>query len=797
MSIGKMIRTAITALLWVLPGIVPGVLFGQSLEPAGDSVAYHPRTKLYFIYQRDSLLSWHLSKVLGQEDFLKYREQRLLSEEPFPADDTPKAHAAKATPPRLTFRATGTVSLRVGGTTIEDDEPSLPVSMRRRSYADMLFESNVALEAKYGEHLRLGLLYNTQSAMARNRSSLQLAYEGDRFDPIEKLQAGHFTFLSANPLVTTGSDLFGLRGDFRLGRLHLTALASRQHDMERKMVIGAGGTGLRPFEWKSSDYQFAQHFFLLKSFAESYDDKLSNLPLVRSNLLIERIEVWVTSDQGINPATTAVPVSASRSWALTGERPSDFTKLPSAIRLSEGDYYFNPALGFLSLRVPLGPKQRLAVAFRYTEDDVTKQVGTFADEETEPELALLSDEQKVPSDPLWPLMMKNGYPLPRLSEEGFTLQLLYKTPPSGVEEPADGEGTAWLRLFGLDTSNASGDGTLSDGFVDEIPGVLYLPEGGTLFLPRRYPFASVPKEEEKRYPELYDRTPYEARKETAKDRFVLRGEAQGTLSGSSESVSLGSAELVPGSVTLSSRGGRTFIEGTDYQIDYTAGTLRMITPIDEPIEVTIREKELTRAKEKNLLGLEAEYLLLPSLTLGGTLLHYYETSPLDRLQLGEEPVRNTLWGLHLKYSESFPRLTAFLDELLPGSIMGESGLDVGISYARLHAGYNADGPVSIEDFDQNGQIIPLTFPDGWRLGSSPFADQPESKDRRALLAWFAIDPLLTRDGMEGQPPSLRSDRMGRADPLVREWDDGALSLPRPKPPRTAAPTDAQPLLLPF
>lgn len=733
-----------------------------------DSVAYHPRTKLYFVYRQDSLALWRLSKVLSPEDFLSYKEESLLNERP--KDFVPKSESKKDKPKGgLTFSAVGDASLKVGGSVVEDDAPALPASMRRRSYADVLFESNVTLQAGYGEYLRLDLKYNTQSTMVRNRRSLQLTYEGDRFDPIERLQAGHISFVSKNPLITSGSDLFGLRGDFRFGRLKLTALAARQHDMERKMIIGAGGGGMRPFEWKSSDYQFGQHFFLLKSFAESYDERLANLPLVQSNLLVERIEVWVTNEQGYVSEADAVPVMASKEWALTGEKGTTLIKLPAAKRLQEGAYYYNPALGFLSLRVPLGSRQRLGVAFRYTLDGETHQVGTFSSDGGEVEVALLSDEQKVPGDPLWSLMMKNGYPLPQFSNADFTLELLYRDPKSGVDAPADGDGTPWLKLFGLDRTNTSGDGTLSDGLVDNLPGVLFVSGGGTLFLPQRYPFATVPQEERMKYPGLYTHTPYDARKETERDRFILRGRVEGASGQSGGTISLGSADLIPGSVTLSSVGGKTYVEGVDYEIDYAQGTLRMLSPSDEEIEVTIREKELSRAKEKNLLGLEASYLLLPSLSVGGTLLHYYEKAPYERLRLGEEPVKNTLWGLFLRYSDTYPTLTALLDEWLPGRLTGESGLDIGLSYARLHSGYNAKGPVSLEDFDQSGQIIGLTFPQGWKLGSNPFPDETKGKDRRGLLAWFAVDPILTRDGMEGQPPSLVRDAMERANPLVRDW----------------------------
>lgn len=257
-----------------------------------------------------------------------------------------------------------------------------------------------------------------------------------------------------------------------------------------------------------------------------------------------------------------------------------------------------------------------------------------------------------------------------------------------------------------------------------------------------------------RYSGLYTHTPYDARKETERDRFILRGRVEGASGQSGGTISLGSADLIPGSVTLSSVGGKTYVEGVDYEIDYAQGTLRMLSPADGEIEVTIREKELSRAKEKNLLGLEASYLLSPSLSVGGTLLHYYEKAPYERLRLGEEPVKNTLWGLFLRYSDTYPTLTALLDEWLPGRLTEESGLNIGLSYARLHSGYNAKGPVSLEDFDQSGQLIGLTFPQGWKLGSNPFPDETGGKTGGGFSLGLPSTRFSPGTGWKGSPRRL-------------------------------------------
>lgn len=738
-----------------------------------DSISYHPKTGLYFLYRRDHANSgrWEIEKVLNHEEYLKYLEGRLLETPPrlLPQkESTPSRQSTKG----LDLRAVGDARMTLSGSVIDDDSPLLPISMRKRRYVDVLFESNVALEAKYGDHLRLDLAYNTLSASAQNLQSLRLTYTGDNFDPIERITVGQLAFVSDNPLVSTGSDLFGLRGDFRLGHLHMTALATRWHDTERKIVLGAEGGGVHPFEWKSSEYQFGKNFFLSEEFARRYDEALQDLPVVKSDLLVERLEVWVTQERNTTPNANAVPVKASPSWALTGEEGSEVLSLPSATRLSEEDYYFNPTLGFLSLRIPLGSRQRLAVAYSYSiGGGPVRQLGTFSEEGGDVKLALLADEKKNPESPFWDLMMKNGYSIPFFTEGSFSMEIIYRDPKVGIEQPTDTDGKTWLKLFGVDRANAVGDGTMPDGLVDDLPGVLYVPGGGTFFLPHRRPFLTVPQEEEKKYPHLYDRMPYEAKNRTEKDRFILRGSVEGSSGGEDSQVfSLGTRDLAPGSVSIATKSGRVLREGIDYELDYSQGKLRMLTPLREQVEIKVRERELARTKEKNLLGLEAAYHFTPDFSLSGTLLHYFETSPLERLRLGEEPIKNTLWGLHLRYAHDLPEVTAYLDDLLPGRLTEKSDVHLSLSYAGLHSGYDLKkGAVTLEDFENSGRNISILFPDGWHLGSNPYPEKADGKNRRGLLAWYMIDPILVRDGGKTLIPMTAEIEAEKENALVREW----------------------------
>ncbi len=743
-----------------------------------DSVVYDREGHLYLIHQKDSVGAWRLAKVLSLKEYLKYRETQLLSTDPTPVRSIREV-PPKREPQGLSLTTVGEARLRLEQTTIRDGSPMLPVQMRHRSYVGFSYETTLGVQASYGDHIRMDLRYNTHTTLPADRQSVRLAYVGDEYDLVQNVQAGNIQFTSQNPLVALGSDLLGLRSDFRIGPLSLTALAARRHDNERKIRI-QGGKRLLPFEVRSSEYQFAQHFFLSEFFARKYDQALSTLPLVTSDLYIRHVELWVTDTRRRSTDHRTADLTAYPEWALMPDTPpssdtpgSKGHSLHNATRLQESDYTVHPTLGFISLNFPLAERQQLAVVYSYSYKGKDYQVGTFVGESDHLEAALLSGDTKLPSDPLWELMMKNGYSIPYSSRpiepEDLTLNIYYRTPGTAIDRPTDTGGKPWIEKFALDRTDLSGSSARADGLLDYLPGTLFLRNGGTLFLPFRRPFATIPDEP---YTSLYTTTPAQAIEDTELDRFVLRGDLSG---GETRSIPLGTTSLAPGDLTVRTPA-RILSEGLDYSVDYTTGTLTLNTPQAESVEVTIRERELARKKEKTLIGLEAQLQLLPGLSLGGTVLDYTETLPTRRVRLGEEPLHNTLWGMNATYDYRGKRLTDYLDHLLPGRLQKPVALHLEIAYANLKSNYNTpkDQAIVLEDFEQKGRSITLVYPHDWSISGNPFPENSSALDHRARLAWYTVDPLLVRDGVPGQPTSLRDNLPERTNPLVCEVATQAL-----------------------
>lgn len=751
------IRYGILLFIWT-SCVYPLFTFAQHQ----DSIQYDGNTQLYTIYQRDSIGEWKPALVLPLKAYLQYSLRKDRSVWRYSATHLSKRNEIKK---GLQLRTTGNIRLKLNFRDIQDDNPLLLSDLRRRKQLEFSQESSINAVASYGERLKLKLQYNTLTSRIGEQKKVQFHYQGETYDLIQNIEVGNITFQSQNPLITLGTELFGARGDFLFGPLALTTIASREHDNERRFTI-KGGREVQKFEYRSSQYEFGKHFFLHKRFADLYNKALEHLPLINSTLQIDRIEVWVTRNNDMVYSREET-ILVDSLLALGEKNFGGVTTLPRAELLSPEAYKVHPQLGFISLKEPLANNQELAVAFEYHLDGVRYQIGSFIGESEYPLGALLCSENKEPLTPLWDLMMQNAYPLPYttspLSPSTLHVQILFENLQTGVTEPHNREGKSWLHLFGLDKSNASLSSNKPDGEIDNLPGTLFLPFGGTLFLPQRTPFASF-------FPNLYKKTPYAAQQEKEKDKFLISGEIEGH---SQQEVFLGATNLKEGSVILR-RGGQLLVEGVDYKVDYLTGKLKLTTSsASSTIEITVREQEQVRFKEKSLFGLEANLSLLPSLQLGASLFNYTESSDRHQIRLGEELLRNTLWGGHLSYHDTYQKEKLFLDKIWGETLKQPIEFDLQLSYAQLDSRYNAaksgSEEILLDNFDSDGSSISLTEAHKWHLSTNPYAtDQNDStNDNRALFAWFEIDPILVRDGMPNQPSVLKNSAE-RQSPWVRE-----------------------------
>jgi len=474
---------------------------------------------------------------------------------------------------------------------------------------------------------------------------------------------------------------------------------------------------------------------------------------------------------------------------------TEFEKVESARLLDASEYTLNAQLGYISLKTQLQSDEVLGVAYNYTySDGQTYQVGEFSTDNANSTssclfIKMLKGTTLSPSMPYWDLMMKNIYSLNAYSvqKDKFRLNILYKSDNTGTYINYLPEGNKanviLLRVLNLDNLNTNNEAH-PDGIFDYIEGITILSDNGKIIFPVLEPFGSYLRKQigndaianKYVYQELYDSTLTTAKQIAEKNKFILRGQYKAS---SSSEIQLGATNVARGSVKVTA-GGVTLTENVDYTVDYTLGTVTMlnegIIAAGTPVSVSLENQSTYNMQRKTMMGLNLEYQFNKQLTLGGTIMHMSEMPLTTKTSYGDESVKNTLWGMNLSYKGESQWLTNLLDKLPILSLTKPSQISFNAEFADLIAGHyenkNTGGYSYLDDFESTQSNIDMQDPYPWQLSSVPFQDGstplfPESSltnnidygKNRALLAWYYIDGLFTRQNSSLRPKSIDKNQL--------------------------------------
>ncbi|MGA2406904.1 MAG: cell surface protein SprA [Bacteroidales bacterium] len=477
----------------------------------------------------------------------------------------------------------------------------------------------------------------------------------------------------------------------------------------------------------------------------------------------------------------------------------DFEKIENARKLDEREYYFNRQLGYISLNTALNTDEVLAVAYEYTIAGQVFKVGEFStDGITAPQtlvLKLLKGTSLSPKLPTWKLMMKNIYSLGsgKLDKKDFVLNVLYQDDKTGNSINYIPEGNLadkiLLQVMGLDNLNSQLD-RQPDGFFDFIDGVTVIADRGRIIFPFIEPFGSHLRKMivdptlagKYVFQELYDSTQTVARQMAEKDKFKLKGHYS---SESGSEIRLNATSIPQGSVKVTA-GGVPLTENTDYIVDYNMGTVRIINSAliesQTPIQVSLENNQFFGFQTKTLVGTHLDYKVSDKFDIGGTVLHLTERPYTQKVNYGEEPISNTIWGLNASYKTESQLLTKIIDKIPLLNTKTPSSFSFFGEFANLIPGHSkaisSAGNSYIDDFEASEIPLDLKAFNAWTIASVPQGqDQlfPEAKFNnnlvsgfnRAKLAWYVIDPLFLRNG-SSTPEYIRQNPDEQSSHFVRE-----------------------------
>ncbi|MFQ6003119.1 MAG: cell surface protein SprA, partial [Candidatus Zixiibacteriota bacterium] len=609
-------------------------------------------------------------------------------------------------------------------------------------------------------------------------NTLQLRYTGEEDEIIQSIEAGNTNLSVGSGLIgyrEKVQGLFGIKTTAKIGGWNLTMITSQEKGSTQRAEFKAGA--------KTEKYKIRDYDYLKRTFYYLGQDELMNLgghthPLTYQNdfyqgdsiidIKLFKSNSSINSDAAqnlfpfgiayVDPESKDAPIPYEDTLISYNE-----TKTPLFRRfeeIDEDDYFVHRTQYWIQLYQSLRENDILA-AYYVVRNSITGEedtVGhiegscTTSDEDTCMWLKLIKPENRPsPQDFTWEYEWKNVYKLTRgsnIEKDGFKLDI-YEGPLNGEDIRQDKntqDSTLYLRIFGLDDLDLNGNPN-PDGIVD----YRQVDFGwGYLIFPQRYPFSPPdtvtytgdPADAlREKVDAIYSSDDPNKYQEESKYYIYVESASRGSQ------YFLGRAPIIEGSevVTLN---GRPLSKGKDYNIVYETGEITFLTQEalspTANLSVDYEYAPLLMIEKKSMFGIQGEYSL-GNLKFGTIGIYKSEKTAEERPRVGQEPVKNFVWGSNLKFnSNPAPFITRMINALplaktdAPSSLKFKGEIDQSIPNP------NTKNTAFIDDFEGSLEYTDLSIRRGaWTLSSPP---EGRDHDSRCRMWWYnPYDRVFIKD----------------------------------------------------
>ncbi len=760
----------------------------------------------------------------------------------------------------IDIRPRGTAELIFAGNFNTVRNPLFAPQQQTTGQFDFRQKIQLNVQGSVGDKLKVNINYDTEATFDFE-NQVKLDYSGKEDDIIKKIELGNVSLPLNSSLIQGSQSLFGVKTTMQFGKLTMTTILTQQRGKTTETEI-TGGAQTTKFDIQCDNYDMNRHYFLSQTFRDNYDAWLSNLPIIGSPVIINRVEIWVTNRTGSFEGSRDVigfsdlgeaskrdnkklplsndtipgnntnglyaylsgetPVNSNkealrasyqiqnqlvRDEATTGIKPiSQYQAISYARLLNPSEYTVNLRMGYISLNQALNNDDVLCVAYEYSWNGRTYQVGEFTTDvqvnaQTPNVLftKMLKGPSLRPDLPIWDLMMKNIYSLGtfQLQQKDFKLNIIYADDPSGADLnyiPVQNEpfltGLPLVRVLNLDNLNTQQE-RAPDGLYDFIEGVTVNSAQGRIIFPMIEPFGKyisnkfINDPSRARYYsfyELYDSTRFAAVQLPQYNKFYIRG----TYSGNSTSeISVGQTNIPRGSVRVTANGA-PLTENQDYTVDYNLGRVKIINTgllnSGAVIKVSSESNSMFSVQQKSLMGTRLDYKVSKDFLLGGTLMYLNERPLTPKVNIGEEPISNVMIGLDGTYRTESRLLTKLVDKLPFIETKEPSQITIQGEYARLIPGVQSSlankGTAYLDDFEGAETPFDIRLGNSWFLASTPqgqpnlfpeggLLNQLDYNFKRSNLAWYTIASTFYLSNAQ-TPQHIQNDDAQLSDHRVRQ-----------------------------
>ncbi len=676
---------------------------------------------------------------------------------------------------------------------IEAGNVSLPLRSNLIKGVQNLF--GVKTEMKFG-HLRTTLVASQQRSKQQTLKVQGGSQVQEFSKPIDEYDENRHFFISQwnrNEFEPAMKCLPVPQSLFNITRMEVWITNDKQESVNTRDIVGL--TDLAEPDSCATAWKL--------SAPPGQDIKGKGLPANQNNGLYGKVLEELTVDSSLRFSDRVVSKLTGPVFNL--KQIKDFEKV-NARQLNPSEFSYNQQLGFISVNLNVQPDQVVGVAMEYTYNGVPYKIGEFSSDIAKKNsidtlktnvlfVKMLKSTTANIQYPIWDLMMKNVYAVgtANVDPQEFRFDIYYEDPGKGQKRFLSGDdipmglkGYPLLQVFNLDKLNLQNDPG-PDGIFDFVPDLTINLRSGRIMFPVLEPFGSYISNkiieagatqavaEKYAYPQLYNLTPFKAREFQQFNRFTLKGTYK---SSTSAEISLGTFNLPQGSVRVTA-GGQQLREGVDYQVDYNIGKVKILNDAilqsGQNVNVSFEDNSFFGFQSRSMIGARFDYEVSKDLTVGGTFLNLFERPLTQKVNFGDDPINNKVYGLDFSLSKDAPWLTKLVDKLPLIETKAPSTITAQAEVAALQPGHNrainqgADngGVVYLDDFEGSTANLPLTTQfNQWVVSSTPQGVPtlfPESDPtntslslgaNRAGLSWYVSDPSA-RDAVDGSDPYTR------------------------------------------
>lgn len=726
-------------------------------------------------------------------------------------------------PPTANLRINGAIDITASYQNITSDQSLLTLNSNSQNNINFKQEVQVTAKGTIGDKLTVEADWNTQRVF-EFENQLKIKYTGYADEVIQKIEAGNVSLDTKSSLIQSTQALFGIKGDFKLGPLNLSAVISQKKSKQetKDYVGGAQEQNFQINVWDYSD----NHYFLdvdyKQSFLAVYNDSTGVLPQevfqkkIKSDM--PSFQVWVQCENTVPlkkyavaymylKDTNSTPIGYPKSEYPRNKQATDTSFSGFFRELNPTEYAIDPLAGFISLKVNVPENYAVGVSYE-TYEGKKYGYGKYdvpSNDTMVLKLIKCANQSPDATPRAWELKMKNVYRLPisKVMQDGFKLDVVFNNNNVLQTNLPDKQISLSTMLY-IDRYSGTIKRYAPDQLFDYMPGRTINTETGDIIFPTLRPFldnfALYDTATALRFPEIYTQRKTLAQTSINATKYYIKGSAKGEA-GISNTINLG-FNVVQGSVKLT-LGSLVLKENEDYSVDYGTGivVIRNATALaSKDLKISYETNDLFSLASKTLFGVRGDYKISEKTGFGFTFVNLKQETLNDKVRIGEEPTNNSMVGVDFT-TEAKPKFLTKLVNFLPGyntkeessvTFKGELAYilpDPNTMKSRIPQDNN-EAIAYVDDMEGAKKIVSLGINYSyWTTSSLPvdsiseFILEYKKQEKRSRFRWYneangvsIKDVYPLRDVQPGQDritplvinydPTLR----GTYNPNVRRWD---------------------------